>query len=67
MPVIKKGIIDCGEYEGWGVLIDDDRDGETGGFYLLFEKSADEGFDCWFETEEQLSAQLSEYKVTWEL
>lgn len=46
MSVIKTGVITCGEYEGWNVLVDDDRDGETEGFYLLFEKSAYEGFDC---------------------
>lgn len=34
MSVIRKGIVVDGEYSGWKVFVDDDRDGETSGYYL---------------------------------
>ena len=66
MAVIRRGLIVSGEYDGWGILIDDDRSGDTGGFYLYFEKGLNEGFDCWYESEDQLNSELSGYKVIWE-
>lgn len=66
MTVIRKGVIVSGEYDGWVVLVDDDRSGDTGGFYLYFERVLNEGFDCWYESEDQLDSELSEYQVIWE-
>ncbi|MDF3845573.1 hypothetical protein P3W55_28030 [Pseudomonas citronellolis] len=66
MPVIRKGVIVSGEYDGWVVLVDDDRSGDTGGFYLYFERGPNEGFDYWFENDGQLKSELTEYEISWE-
>lgn len=38
MSVIREGVIVGGEYSGWKVLIDDDRCGDTGGYYMYLKK-----------------------------
>lgn len=38
MSIIREGIVIGGGYFGWRVLIDDDRDGGTGGYYLYLKK-----------------------------
>lgn len=38
MPIIRKGVVVGGEYLGWKIFVDDDRDGGTGGYYLFLEK-----------------------------
>ncbi|MBD8596795.1 hypothetical protein [Pseudomonas sp. CFBP 8772] len=42
-----------------------DRDGDTGGYYLYLKKSDIENFDYWFEHEAELHAQLVDFEVEW--
>ncbi|MGX1173635.1 MULTISPECIES: hypothetical protein [Pseudomonas] len=65
MPIIRKGVVVSGEYLGWKIFVDDDRDGGTGGYYLFLEKNEGEGFDYWFEHETGLQAQLVDFDVEW--
>lgn len=65
MSIIREGIVVDGEYFGWRVLVDDDRDGDTGGYYLYLKKSDGQGFDYWFEHETGLQAQLADFSVDW--
>lgn len=51
MSIIREGIVVAGEYSGWRVRIDDDRGGDTGGYYLYLENIDGQGFDYWFEHE----------------
>jgi len=50
---------------GWSIFIDNDQDGATGGFYLFLESPDGQGFDCWFEDEKNILAQLEEIYVDW--
>ncbi|AZF56244.1 hypothetical protein C4J84_0336 [Pseudomonas sp. R11-23-07] len=65
MSIRREGIVVAGEYSGWKVLIEDDRCGDTGGYYLFLKKSEAEGFDYWFEHEAGLHAQLVDFEVEW--
>ncbi|WP_207286308.1 MULTISPECIES: hypothetical protein [unclassified Pseudomonas] len=65
MSIVRKGIVVAGEYSGWNIFVDDDRDGDTGGYYLYLKKSDAEGFDYWFEHEVGLQAQLVGFEVDW--
>lgn len=65
MKIIYDGVIVDGEYRGWKIQIFDDRDGETGGYYLFFIDEMGDGFDYWFETERHLNAQLQDFNVIW--
>lgn len=65
MAIIRKGLIVGGEYAGWVVLIDDDRDGDSGGYYLYLKSEGHPGFDSWFELENELQAELSDFNVEW--
>lgn len=65
MSIIREGVVVGGEYSGWKVLIDDDSDGDTGGYYLYLKKSDDEGFDYWFEHEGGLQSQLVDFDIKW--
>jgi hypothetical protein len=65
MSEIRKGTITAGEYCGWSVIVDDDRAGETGGYYLYIKKANNLGFDYWFEAEAGLEAQLEDFEVDW--
>jgi hypothetical protein len=65
MSLSRKGVIIGGEYAGWGICVEDDRDSDTGGCYLYLQKNDKEGFDCWFEDELGLNAQLTDYEVDW--
>lgn len=38
MSIVRKGIVVAGEYSGWNIFVDDDRDGDTGGYYLYLKK-----------------------------
>jgi hypothetical protein len=60
-----KGIVVSGEYSGWEILIADDRDGGTGGYYIFLKKSDAERFDSWCENEAGLQAQLADFEVRW--
>ncbi|MBF7145020.1 hypothetical protein HBH25_22565 [Pseudomonas sp. hsmgli-8] len=65
MSSVWKGIVVSGEYSGWEIVVADDRDGDTGGYYLYLKKSDVEAFDCWFEHEAGLHAQLDDFEVEW--
>ncbi|MGE7964653.1 hypothetical protein ACQKPC_20140 [Pseudomonas sp. NPDC089918] len=65
MSIIREGIVVTGEYSGWRVRIDDDRGGDTGGYYLYLEKIDGQGFDYWFEHEAGLQAQLADFNISW--
>ncbi len=65
MAIIKKGCILSGDYKGWSVSVDDDRNGETGGFYLFIENQCT-GYDHWFVSEHDLEAQLDDFVIEWD-
>ncbi|MCZ8382921.1 hypothetical protein [Achromobacter xylosoxidans] len=65
MSIVRRGIVVSGEYSGWKILVADDRDGDTGGYYLYLKRSDTEGFDCWFEREAELQTQLADFEVKW--
>ena len=65
MKTIRKGIITNGDYENWNIRICDDRDGETGGYYIYIADGGGLGFDYWFENEKFLYAQLDDFSVNW--
>ncbi|UII69040.1 hypothetical protein LVW35_15185 [Pseudomonas sp. HN11] len=65
MSIVRKGIVVTGEYSGWEIVVADDRDGVTGGYYLYLKKSDVEGCDYWFEHEAGLQAQLVDFEVEW--
>jgi hypothetical protein len=65
MQIIRTGIVLTGEYAGWTIEIQDDRAGETGGYYLFLVQNESNGFDSWFELIEQLQQQISELDVRW--
>ncbi|WP_422777333.1 hypothetical protein ACOXXE_07530 [Pseudomonas mediterranea] len=58
MSVIREGVVVGGEYVGWKIFIDDDRDGDSGGYYLYLKKSDGEGFDYWFEQKSRASGPI---------
>ncbi|MCI8212152.1 hypothetical protein AUC61_21710 [Pseudomonas sp. S25] len=61
----REGIVLTGVYVGWRVIVEDDRDGDTGGHYLYLKNGDAEVFDYWFESEVGLEAQLVDFKVSW--
>jgi len=61
--IARKGIFVTGEYSGWEIVVADDRDDNTGGYYLHLKKSDVEGFDYWFEHEAEIQAQLADFEV----
>lgn len=65
MSVIREGVVVAGEYSGWRVRVDDDHDGDTGGYYLYLENNDGQGFDYWFEHEAGLQAQLADFNIAW--
>jgi hypothetical protein len=65
MSITREGKIVAGEYSGWKVFVKDDREGDTGGYYLYLKKGEVEVFDYWFEHEAALHAQLVDFKVEW--
>lgn len=65
MSLVREGVVVGGEYSGWSVLIDDDREGETGGYYLYLKKDDVQGGDYWFEFEESLQVQLADFSIDW--
>jgi len=64
MSKIREGVIAAGEYSGWKMIVDDDSDGSTGG-YFLYIKSDFDGFDYWFESQRELQNQLLDFAVEW--
>ncbi|MHA4967590.1 hypothetical protein P0D91_05810 [Pseudomonas sp. CBSPBW29] len=65
MQIIRTGTVLTGEYAGWTIEIQDDRAGETGGYYLFLVQNESNAFDSWFEHIEQLQQQISELDVRW--
>lgn len=63
--LLKKGIVNDGEYAGWEIQIVDDTEGETGGFYLILSSGEAEVFDYWFEKRQFLDNQLADFNVEW--
>lgn len=63
--LLKKGIVNDGEYAGWKIQIVDDTEGETGGFYLILSSGEAEVFDYWFEKRQFLDNQLADFNVEW--
>lgn len=64
MPATQEGFIISGDYCGWQIIIDDDREGSTGG-YFIYIKNQSQTFDYWFDNEAALKNQLSEFNITW--
>ncbi len=62
--IIKIGTVVAGEYSGYTIIVDDDSEGETGGFYIYL-KGEGGGFDYWFENVDHLNNQLSDFDVEW--
>ena len=58
MNIIQKSVIPSGNYCDWKILIDDDRNGSTGGYYIYLENDNDQGFDYWCKDESELNNQL---------
>jgi hypothetical protein len=54
-----------GEHAGWRVEVDDDTTGDTGGFYIYITFGS-EGFDEWYENEEQADRILSKLEIVWD-
>lgn len=65
MSINQEGVVVAGEYSGWKIFVEDDRDGDTGGYYIYLKKGDAEGFDYWFEHEAELHAQLVDFEVEW--
>ncbi|NWD73153.1 hypothetical protein HX890_03315 [Pseudomonas gingeri] len=65
MAMIKEGVVLSGEFCGWRISVDDDREGETGGYYFYLKENGGGGFDYWFEHDEALKAQLVDFEVGW--
>lgn len=65
MQITRTGTVLTGEHTGWTIKIQDDRAGETGGYYLYLVQDELNGFDSWFETIEQLEQEISELEVRW--
>lgn len=61
--IARKGIFVTGEYSGWEIVVADDRDDNSGGYYLYLKKSDVEGFDYWFEHEAGIQARLADFEV----
>jgi hypothetical protein len=64
MPDNLKGSVLGGEYAGWEISVEDDREGATGG-YFLFLTNGQEIFDYWFESKLFLDRQLEDFEVVW--
>lgn len=62
--IIKAGTILSGNFAGYTIVVDDDTEGETGGFYLYIKGEVD-SFDCWFDSLEQLGNQIVDFDVEW--
>ncbi|CNB80053.1 Uncharacterised protein [Yersinia frederiksenii] len=63
--ILKKGIVNDGEYVGWEIQLIDDTEGETGGFYLILRSEDAKVFDYWFEKKQFLDNQLADFNVKW--
>tara|TARA_B100001750_G_C15299268_1_gene491404 strand:+ start:184 stop:558 length:375 start_codon:yes stop_codon:yes gene_type:complete len=63
--IIKKGIITKGEYKDWKIIIENDKEGDTGGYYLFIINANREGYDYWFKHLENLESQMLEYSIDW--
>ncbi|AKA38306.1 hypothetical protein [Yersinia ruckeri] len=63
--LLKKGIVNDGEYAGWKIQIVDDTEVETGGFYLILSSKEAKIFDYWFEKRQFLDNQLADFNVEW--
>lgn len=63
--ILQSGTINSGEYAGWEIQVIDDTQGDTGGFYLILQRSSSEAFDYWFEKREYLENQLTDYNIEW--
>jgi len=65
----KWGKIIAGKQAGWYVLVEDDTDGSTGGFYVFISPvtSGKNGFDDWFEKLDgvQRQFQFNGWEIQW--
>jgi len=63
----KIGVILNGKTKGWNITIQDDTEGETGGYYILEWSSEDDnkGFDNWYENIENLLFNLTGREIDW--
>lgn len=55
---MKEGYINQGVYKDWKFIIEDDTEGETGGYYLLLQNNDQTIYDYWFEKYDYLNNQL---------
>ena len=62
----KWGKILDGEYANWYLMVDDDTNGSTGGFYIYTVKNPkiekSEGYDDWVENERDLDNYMKNFK-----
>ena len=56
--IVKEGCIKQGIYRNWKFVIEDDTEGETGGYYLLLQNNNQTQYDYWFEKYDYLKNQL---------
>lgn len=51
-----EGTVHEGRYDGWTVLVEDDTNGATGGYYVLLSLKTDptKGFDNWVEDQSRI-------------
>ena len=67
----KWGKILDGEYADWYLMIDDDTDGLTGGFYIYKVKDpndkSSEGYDDWVENKSVLNSYMNniKFQIDW--
>ena len=67
----KWGKILDGQYSDWYLMVDDDTDGSTGGFYIYTVKNPNdktsEGYDDWVENEETLKRYMNniKFQIDW--
>ena len=68
----KWGKILDGEYSDWSIMIDDDTNGSTGGFYIYTVKDLNdknsEGYDNWVENENVLKNYMGnlKFQINWD-
>lgn len=69
IKINRYGKIIKGDYKGWVVFIQDDKE-NTGGYLILIsqEKKSDIGFDAWVENYDDLKQYFleSEWEIEWE-
>ena len=51
VAIVRNGFVVSGQCSGWEIFVGDDRDGDSGGYYIYLKKIDCDGFDYWIEHE----------------